>query len=82
MKFNKMFTLSPCPYGMLSFQLKRYGITLNGDSLDNVKRCDFSSSGFLDCDLMKEFSYSPYADSTPVSSCIPPDRFTGLPDPS
>lgn len=70
------------PYGMLSFQLKRYGITLNGDSLDNVKRCDFSQSGIVDCDLMKEFSYSPYADSTPVSSCILPNRTTGLPDPS
>lgn len=70
------------PYGMLSFQLKRYGITLNGDSLDNVKRCDFSQSGYLDCDLMKEFSYSPYSDSTPVSSCILPSRMTGLPDPS
>ncbi|MHA4874942.1 hypothetical protein, partial [Enterococcus faecium] len=32
--------------------------------------------------IMKEFSYSPYADSTPVSSCIPPDRTTGLEDPS
>ncbi|MDX7706686.1 hypothetical protein, partial [Aeromonas caviae] len=70
------------PYGMLSFQLKRYGITLNGDSLDNVKRCEFVDTGFINCHIMKEFSYSPYSDSTPVSSCIPPDKSTGLEDPS
>lgn len=73
------------PYGMLAYQMARYGITLVGGVIGQNSRCDKpEGSGSQGCTTTfvdrqnneVKFNYAPYSDDVRVPSCKLPDGST------